>query len=66
MNIQFYLKKKKKKKKEKNNNNNEIIYIYILQHARSAGQLLANFFLSLVKVPDVFAKLNSAQFPFRY
>ena len=34
-------------------------------HHGGAGQLLANFFLlSLVTVPEVFAKTNSAQFPF--
>ena len=31
-----------------------------------AGQPLVNFFPSPVTVPEVFAKVNSTQFPFRF
>lgn len=31
-----------------------------------AGQLLANFYLSLTTIPEVFAKVNSAQSPCRF
>ena len=31
-----------------------------------AGQLLANFSLFLLTVPEVFAKVNSTQFPYRF
>ena len=41
---------------------------YVGSGWRRAGLLLANFFpfgLSLVSVPEVFAKVNSTQFPWR-
>ena len=44
---------------------------YVGSGWRRAGLLLANFFpfglgLSLVSVPEVFAKVNSIQFPWRF